>query len=162
LQVWHLDDSEERGVGNIAGLAFRRWGDIHGEGPVEALASRIQPPPADPIGGPGTEQALAQTLRRAHPLFAPMALRFLQELVSVRLYMAVRDRLNLTYDVSFEICQHDRLNASWWIVSVTAAPPRVQAATEACIQVSPHGMHSADAHWLFGLFGGRHALPVKP
>ena len=36
LQVWHLEDSEERGIGHLGGLAFRRWGDIGGSGPVQA------------------------------------------------------------------------------------------------------------------------------
>jgi Peptidase M16 inactive domain len=58
----------------------------------------------------------------------------LQELVCSRLYVAVRDRLNLTYDVSFTIEQHDRLNACWWYVNVTASPDLVAQATQACIQ----------------------------
>lgn len=64
-----------------------------------------------------------------------MVLRLLQEIINSRMYVAVRDRLNLTYDVSFAIEQPDRLNACWWHVNVTAAPPLVADATQACIQV---------------------------
>lgn len=78
MQAWHLDDSDERGVGNIAGLGFRRWGDVNGSGPVEALASRVQPLPDLASIRTQTDMVLAQTLRRAHPLFAPTVLLFLQ------------------------------------------------------------------------------------
>ena len=66
-----------------------------------------------------------------------------QELVCSRLYVAVRDRLNLTYDVSFTIEQHDRLNASWWYVNVTASPDLVAQATQACVKAR-HLMHLAN------------------
>lgn len=78
MQTWHLDDSDERGVGNIAGLGFRRWGDVNGSGPVKALASRVQLPPDSSTIRTQTDMVLAQTLRRAHPLFAPTVLLFLQ------------------------------------------------------------------------------------
>ena len=61
--------------------------------------------------------------------------RHLQECVCSRLYVAVRDKLNLTYDVSFTLEQHDRLNASWWFVNVTASPDLVAKATQACVEV---------------------------
>lgn len=78
MQTWHLDDSDERGVGNIAGLGFRRWGDVNGSGPVKALTSRVQLPPDPSTIRTQTDMVLAQTLRRAHPLFAPTVLLFLQ------------------------------------------------------------------------------------
>lgn len=135
--MWHLDDSDERGVGNIAGLAFRRWGDIHGSGPVAPLAGAVRPPPVSKHGAPAdpTAAALQQALRRGHPLFAATALMFLQEIVNARLFVTVRDQLNLTYDVSFEIVQQDRLNACWWCVSVTASPPKIAEATQASLNV---------------------------
>jgi hypothetical protein len=77
-QAWHLDDSEERGVGHIGGLAFRRWGDMAGSGPVEPLKHRVQPLPEGNSFSSKADEALAQTVRRAHPLFTPMVLRFLQ------------------------------------------------------------------------------------
>ena len=49
--------------------------------------------------------------------------------------MTVRDQLNLTYDVSFELVEHDRLNASWWCVTVSASPPKIADATQASLQV---------------------------
>lgn len=58
-----------------------------------------------------------------------------QEIINSRLFVTVRDQLNLTYDVSFEIVQHDRLNASWWCATVTASPPKIADATQASLQV---------------------------
>lgn len=78
MQTWHLSDSDERGVGNVAGVGFRRWGDITGEGPVEPLRARVAPLPPPNTLKNKTDLALAQTLRRAHPLFAPTVLLFLQ------------------------------------------------------------------------------------
>jgi Peptidase M16 inactive domain len=61
-----------------------------------------------------------------------------QEIINSRLFVTVRDQLNLTYDVSFEIMQHDRLNTCFWMVTVTAAPPKIAAATQASLQVRSH------------------------
>ena len=60
-QSWHLSDSEERGVGHIGGLAFRRWGEMTGSGPVEPLARRVQPPPAEAKWATETEACLLYT-----------------------------------------------------------------------------------------------------
>jgi hypothetical protein len=78
VQVWHLNDSDERGVGNVAGAAFRRWGDVTGSGPVEPLRARVAPLPDPKTIKTPTDRALAQTLRRAHPLYAPTVLLMLQ------------------------------------------------------------------------------------
>lgn len=74
----------------MAGLGFRRWGDITGSGPVEALRARVAPLPPPTTLRTKTDLALAQTLRRAHPLFAPTVLLFLQVRLRVDLLPALR------------------------------------------------------------------------
>ena len=59
----------------------------------------------------------------------------MQEVINARLFVTVRDQLNLTYDVSFELNQFDRLNAAWFCVSVTATPAKIAEATQASLQV---------------------------
>lgn len=58
-----------------------------------------------------------------------------QDIINSRLWSSVRDQLNLTYEVSCELNQFDRLNASWWCVSVTATPAKITAATQASLDV---------------------------
>lgn len=70
----------------------------------------------------------------------------MQEIINSRLFITVRDQLNLTYDVSFEIVQHDRLNASWWCVTVTASPPKIADATQASLQVRTPPSSNSSVH----------------
>jgi len=59
--------------------------------------------------------------------------------INARLFVTVRDQLNLTYDVSFELNQFDRLNAAWFCVSVTATPAKIAEATQASLQARRGG-----------------------
>lgn len=47
----------------------------------------------------------------------------------------VRDALGLTYDVSFELSQFDRLRISWFVVHVTSTPAKVDQALDASLRV---------------------------
>ncbi|XP_058069876.1 uncharacterized protein LOC131218973 isoform X2 [Magnolia sinica] len=44
------------------------------------------------------------------------------------LFTTVQDSLGLTYDVSFELSQFDRLKLRWYVVSVTSTPGKVYKA----------------------------------
>jgi hypothetical protein len=47
----------------------------------------------------------------------------------------VRDALNLTYDVSFELSLFDRLGTGWFVCHVTSTPQRINEALEASLRV---------------------------
>ena len=66
----------------------------------------------------------ARAARRAHPLYADVALSLLAEVVNSRLFTTVRDALGLTYDVSFELSLFDRLRAGWYCVKARAMKGR--------------------------------------
>lgn len=47
----------------------------------------------------------------------------------------VRDALNLTYDVTFELSLFNRIHVGWWVVHVTARPGSISDAVAASIRV---------------------------
>ena len=56
--------------------------------------------------------ALAPAPRKLHPLYMSVALALLVEVINSRLFTTVRDMLGLTYDVSFQLSNFDRLKVS--------------------------------------------------
>ena len=49
--------------------------------------------------------------------------------------MQVRDALNLTYDVTFELSLFNRIQAGWWLIHVTARPGSISDAVAASLKV---------------------------
>ena len=122
-QRWHLPDSDERAIAYVAGAAPCRWGAF-GEGPPTAPVGAVSPPPVPGPSASADELAAARAARRAHPLYADVALSLLAEVVNSRLFTTVRDALGLTYDVSFELSLFDRLRAGWYCVKARAMKGR--------------------------------------
>ena len=121
-----LEDSDERAMAYSGGGAPNRWGwGWTPEGGVDLDLG---------FEGGGAAVAMDAAQRRAHPLFHAASLSLLSEVVNSRLFTSVRDALGLTYDVSFELSSFDRLQAGWWILSVTSTPALVDAALEASLR----------------------------
>jgi hypothetical protein len=139
-QRWHLKDSDERAIAYVAGRAPPRWdlpSELQGVGALDYVPVPLKtprPPSATDAASPETLAAAAKE-RRAHPLYRSSTLMLLSEIVNARLFSTVRDALGLTYDVSFEINQFDRLPHAWYVVSVTSEPPKIDDALTACVRV---------------------------
>jgi predicted Zn-dependent peptidase len=104
-QRLHLQDSDERACAYLAGPAPNRWAEL----PVAAMPATLT--------AAAKEAAAA---RRAHPLYAWVALTLMMEIVNSRLFTTVRDSLGLTYDVSFELSMFERLSTGWCVVVAPA------------------------------------------
>eukprot|EP00884_Botryococcus_braunii_P007566 jgi/Botrbrau1/16810/Bobra.150_2s0037.1 len=134
-QRWHLKDSDERSCAYIAGPAPCRWGPFDQQDailkpPAFILTPALMPPNAD-----AKKLEAQKRIRQAHPLYADVTLRLLTEVINSRLFTTVRDALGLTYDVSFELSQFDRLRISWFVVHVTSTPAKVDQALDASLRV---------------------------
>ncbi|EFN58791.1 hypothetical protein CHLNCDRAFT_56893 [Chlorella variabilis] len=74
--TWHLKDSDERACAYIAGAAPNRWGNFTASQQQgrRVAAGEVVPPPLLEPGAPAAEVQRAAEIRRAHPLYASIAL----------------------------------------------------------------------------------------
>lgn len=72
--TWHLKDSDERACAYIAGAAPNRWGNFTSEQQQGRRAGEVVPPVQLEHNAPAEEQKRAAEIRRAHPLYASIAL----------------------------------------------------------------------------------------
>eukprot|EP00752_Nemacystus_decipiens_P009435 g8434.t1 len=113
----HLPDSDDRAVGYVAGSAPNRWGLMRDGSSVLDLFPK---------------QQQQQQAHRSHKLFAPVVLLMLKEALNRRLFSVVREQKRLTYDASIHLTNFDRLLGSWYLITVTANPDKVDEAIKAC------------------------------
>eukprot|EP00612_Vaucheria_litorea_P006165 CAMPEP_0171474386 /NCGR_PEP_ID=MMETSP0946-20130122/2397_1 /TAXON_ID=109269 /ORGANISM="Vaucheria litorea, Strain CCMP2940" /LENGTH=1090 /DNA_ID=CAMNT_0012004313 /DNA_START=171 /DNA_END=3444 /DNA_ORIENTATION=+ len=117
----HLNDSDERAVAYVSGLCPNKWGFLRGGESLNEALKRLDP------------KASKETLElRNHPLFPSMALSLLKEVINRRLFSTVREQLRLTYDANFHFLGFERMQGSWYLITVTANPSKAEAALEAC------------------------------
>ena len=115
-----LADSDERACAYIIGPAPYRWQDVSKEDrPSSGLDFLTE----------GMRE------REKHPLFMSVSLSIMAEIINSRLFTTVRDSLGLTYDVSFELQLLDRMETSWYSVSVTSTPAKIDDALDASLHV---------------------------
>jgi len=125
-----LADSDERACAYIIGPAPYRWQDIsRGEGTEAAAGGTNVASLFD------ANDALEADKRQEHPLFMSVSLSLMAEIINSRLFTTVRDSLGLTYDVSFELQLLDRMEKSWYSVSVTSTPAKIDDALDASLHV---------------------------
>ena len=137
-----LSDSDPRAVSYVAGSAPNLWGYL-ADGTT--VAERVAE--ADKKATDYDKQ------RRAHPLFANVALALVAEIVNRRLFSTVRERKQLTYDANFSFTGFERLKGGWFLVTVTASKENAQKALDACKEtletlrksnpISPDNLESA-------------------
>jgi len=150
-----VPDSDARAVAYVAGTAPNKWGVMAGG--QEALAEPAATGVDDVAGGrkrggllpylkkfgqgitrrggEGAQGAVSTTLDqdfRRHPLFPCVTLQLLQEVLNRRLFSTVRERKRLTYDANFHLTAFERIQGSWYLVTVTAKPELAQKALDAC------------------------------
>eukprot|EP00903_Cladosiphon_okamuranus_P006624 g6470.t1 len=113
----HLPDSDDRAVGYVAGSVPNRWGLMRDGSSVLDLFPK---------------QQQQQQGHRSHKLFAPVVLLMLKEALNRRLFSVVREQKRLTYDASIHLTNFDRLLGSWYLITVTANPDKVDEAIKAC------------------------------
>jgi len=114
----HLEDSDARAVANVGGGAPNRYGKGDAEWRKAMASSRFSwSAPGSPV--------------KDHPLYPSMCLLAMREVVNTRLFSTVRDSLGLSYDCSFELSMLDRLEAGWYMCTVSAHPSRIGEAVEA-------------------------------
>ena len=127
-----LADSDERACAYIIGPAPYRWQDISNE--AGAWLDN-----GSGSGGEGSGfmdfLAVGANERQSHPLFMSVSLSLMAEIINSRLFTTVRDSLGLTYDVSFELQLLDRMEKSWYSVSVTSTPAKIDDALDASLHV---------------------------
>jgi predicted Zn-dependent peptidase len=128
-----LADSDERACAYIIGPAPYRWQDISGS----SSASDFVDGGAKKGGASSFMDFLADGAkeRQKHPLFMSVSLSLMAEIINSRLFTTVRDSLGLTYDVSFELQLLDRIQRSWYSVSVTSTPAKIDDALDASMHV---------------------------
>lgn len=137
-----LSDSDPRAVSYVAGSAPNLWGYLADD---TTIAERVAE--ADKKATDYDKQ------RRAHPLFANVALALVAEIVNRRLFSTVRERKQLTYDANFSFTGFERLKGGWFLVTVTASKENAQKALDACKEtletlrksnpISPDNLESA-------------------
>jgi hypothetical protein len=129
--------ADERACAYIAGAAPNRWGNFTAtqQQGRRCAPGQVVPPLVLEPGASPEEVQRAADIRRAHPLYASIALGLLTEVINSRLFTTVRDTLGLTYDVSFELSLFDRLPSGWWHVNVTSTPGKIQDAMVASLNV---------------------------
>ena len=137
-----LSDSDPRAVSYVAGSAPNLWGYLADD---TTIAERVAE--ADKKATDYDKQ------RRAHPLFANVALALVAEIVNRRLFSTVRERKQLTYDGNFSFTGFERLKGGWFLVTVTASKENAQKALDACKEtletlrksnpISPDNLESA-------------------
>merc|ERR1711959_406219 len=127
-----LADSDERACAYIIGPAPYRWQDISNEAGAWLDSGSGS-------GGEGSGfmdfLAVGANERQSHPLFMSVSLSLMAEIINSRLFTTVRDSLGLTYDVSFELQLLDRMEKSWYSVSVTSTPAKIDDALDASLHV---------------------------
>ena len=116
-----LTDSDPCAFSYVAGAVPNMWGYL-ADGTT--VAQRVQE--ADKRASEYDKQ------RRAHPLFANVALSLLSEIANRRLFSIVRERKKLTYDANFSLTGFGRLMGGLFLVTVTASKEKAQKALEAC------------------------------
>jgi len=137
-----LKDSDERALAYVAGVAPNRWGigangerrlgtDPSAGAVVEVVTEEEEESGEETDKNPFTKSSA----RRAHPLFASVSLALMTEVINSRLFTTVRDALGLTYDVSFELSHFDRLEAGWFMLTVTSTPAKIEEALAASLRV---------------------------
>lgn len=114
----HLQDSDERAMGYLAGPCPNKWGIFADGSTVGDALGKLN-------GGKMDD-------RRKHPMFGLILLSVLQEVANRRLFSIVREERRLTYDASFQFNGPETLQGSWYTVSVTSSPAQVQEALAAC------------------------------
>jgi len=122
-----LADSDERACAYVIGPAPYRWQDISGSDGGDSSSP----------SGEGLLDFLSSSPeeRQEHPLFMSVSLSLMAEIINSRLFTTVRDSLGLTYDVSFELQLLDRMKKSWFSVSVTSTPAKIDDALDASLHV---------------------------
>ena len=111
-------------MGNVLAAAAAAAGAATGAQPAAGGAAGVTAPtPPKP------------SLLRQHPMFAGVALSLLAEVMNSRLFTTVRDSLGLTYDVSFELSNFERLVGGWYLLSVTSMPEKIDEAAAASLRV---------------------------
>uniref|UniRef100_A0A7S4HUK7 Peptidase M16 N-terminal domain-containing protein n=1 Tax=Odontella aurita TaxID=265563 RepID=A0A7S4HUK7_9STRA len=116
-----LSDSDPRAVSYVAGAAPNLWGYL-------ADGSSV----VDNIMEADKRSSNYDKQRRAHPLFANVALALVAEIANRRLFSTVRERKQLTYDANFSFTGFERLKGGWFLVTVTASKENAQKALDAC------------------------------
>ena len=116
-----LPDSDPRAVAYVAGSAPNAWGYLQNGKSVAEMVLEKDKRASD-----------YDKKRRAHPLFAHVALLLLSEIANRRLFSNVRERKQLTYDANFSFTGFERLMGGWFLVTVTASKENAQKALEAC------------------------------
>lgn len=137
-----LSDSDPRAVSYVAGSAPNLWGYLADGTTVAERVSEADKKATD-----------YDKQRRAHPLFANVALALVAEIVNRRLFSTVRERKQLTYDANFSFTGFERLKGGWFLVTVTASKENAQKALDACKEtletlrksnpISPDNLESA-------------------
>jgi predicted Zn-dependent peptidase len=140
----HLRDSDERAAGHIVGSSPARWLQVGPEDAKGGSAAAVRRA-AEQNGlmdyqpySSSSEAEQASLLeswgqRRQHPLYMNVCLSLMAEVINSRLFTTVRDALGLTYDVSFELHNFDRLDHGWWVVTVTSTPQKIEQAVQASV-----------------------------
>jgi predicted Zn-dependent peptidase len=116
-----LTDSDPRAVSYVAGSAPNMWGYLADGTTVAERVSAADKKASD-----------YDNKRRAHPLFANVALSLISEILNRRLFSTVRERKQLTYDANFSLTGFERLAGGWFLVTVTASIENAQKALDAC------------------------------
>ena len=116
-----LTDSDPRAVSYVAGSAPNMWGYLADGTTVAERVSAADKKASD-----------YDKKRRAHPLFANVALSLISEILNRRLFSTVRERKQLTYDANFSLTGFERLTGGWFLVTVTASIENAKKALDAC------------------------------
>ena len=142
-----LSDSDPRAVSYVAGTAPNLWGYL-------ADGSTV----AEKVAKADKKASEYDQKRRAHPLFANVALALVAEILNRRLFSTVRERKQLTYDANFSFTGFERLKGGWFLVTVTASKENAQKALDACKEtlhalrksnpISPDNLESAKRKFL--------------
>ncbi|CAM9642158.1 unnamed protein product [Chrysoparadoxa australica] len=121
--VLNLPDSDPRAVSYVSGDTPSKWGVRRGGSTLLDMYSQLDP------------KADAATIaRRTHPLFPAVANDLIKEVINRRLFSTVREQKRLTYDAHFHLTSFERLQGSWYLITVTANPENAEAAKEACME----------------------------
>jgi len=114
----HLQDSDERAIANIGGGAPNRWGK------GDSYHNEVMKSKSFSWDSPDSKV-------KDHPLYPSVCLLAMREVINTRLFSTMRDSLGLSYDSSFELSMHDRLEAGWFMCTVSSHPSRITEAVTA-------------------------------
>ncbi|KAA8490569.1 Stromal processing peptidase, chloroplastic [Porphyridium purpureum] len=124
FQELRFGDTDERAAAFIAGECFSWWGSLRDGSSVMYTKERDAETCSD----------VETRARRSHPLFANAASAILQEVLNRRLFSALRETEQLTYDAKFNILGSDRLLGAYYLAEVTASPEKVSRALQVMMQ----------------------------